>query len=134
MGALEASVLVVEDNPVNQLVAEEMLAKIGCSADLVENGREALDALAEGSYDLILMDVQMPEMDGFVAAGKIREREAAEKASQRIPIVALTANAMEGDRTQCLAAGMDDYLSKPFTATALRKVRSMSRWNGSPNS
>jgi CheY-like chemotaxis protein len=84
------------------------------------NGSEAVEAVKRKQYDLVLMDCQMPEMDGFTAAGEIRRWEAEQKPSRRIPIVALTANALKGDRGRCIAAGMDDYLSKPIAADNLR--------------
>ncbi len=112
-----AAVLLVEDNPVNQDVAVEMLEALGCQVDTAAHGLEALATLQQTAYDLILMDCQMPEMDGFAATRAIREREsqsAAGETAHRTPIIALTANAFEQDREQCLAAGMDDYLSKPY--------------------
>jgi CheY-like chemotaxis protein/HPt (histidine-containing phosphotransfer) domain-containing protein len=121
-----ATVLVAEDNVINQDVALFMLEKLGCKVDLVANGQEAVRAVFNGSYDLIFMDCQMPEVDGFTAARMIRDREATENARlgsrQHTPIIALTANAISGDREQCLAAGMDDYLSKPFDSEQLRAV------------
>ena len=117
-----ARVLLVEDNPVNQQVACAMLEDLGCMAEIAHDGREALERLANGRPHLVLMDCQMPELDGFEATRRFRATEAA---GSRLPIVALTANAMEGDRERCLAAGMDDYLSKPFSreqlATTLRR-------------
>jgi two-component system, sensor histidine kinase and response regulator len=117
-----AHVLVAEDNPVNQLVAGHMLEWLGCQADMVVSGREALAAAEAIDYDLILMDVHMPEMDGLEATRLIRARE--RKASRRVavPIVALTANALSGDREACLAAGMTDYLSKPITRAGLAAI------------
>jgi CheY-like chemotaxis protein len=92
-----------------------MLKDIGCEVRLAENGREAVTAVSRRRFDVVLMDCQMPEMDGFEATRAIRKREAARKgAPQRVPIVALTANALGGDRARCLAAGMDEYLAKPF--------------------
>ncbi|MEP6883460.1 MAG: response regulator [Gammaproteobacteria bacterium] len=117
-------ILLVEDNPVNREVAVAMLENLGCVIDSAENGRVAVEASQSGTYDVVLMDCQMPTMDGLTATGKIREREQTSGAA-RLPIIALTANAMEGDRERCLAAGMDDFLSKPFTqqqlATLLRR-------------
>ncbi len=115
--ALGASVLLVEDNPVNQTVARSMLELLGCRTTIASDGREAVDAAAAGSFDLILMDCQMPVMDGYEATRAIRAREAV-----RTPIVALTADAMPGTSERCLAEGMDGYLSKPFTLQQLREL------------
>jgi PAS domain S-box-containing protein len=114
-------VLVVEDNPVNQAVAMEMLATLGCTWGLAANGREALEAIAQDIYDVVLMDCQMPDMDGFEATRALREREAAAGAP-RLPVIALTAHAMAGDREQCLAAGMDGYLAKPYGQQQLEET------------
>jgi CheY-like chemotaxis protein len=112
---IEARVLLVEDSAVNQEVAVAMLKGLGCEVRLAENGREAVTAVSRRRFDVVLMDCQMPEMDGFEATRAIRKREAARKGPPlRVPIVALTANALGGDRARCLAAGMDDYLAKPF--------------------
>ena len=117
-------VLLVEDNPVNREVAVGMLESLGCTTDIAENGWLALKAMNTATYDAVLMDCQMPVMDGLAATGEIRRREQT-SGGARVPIIALTANAMEGDRERCLAAGMDDFLSKPFTqqqlATQLRR-------------
>ncbi len=118
-------ILLVEDNPVNQEVACGMLELLGYQTRVVENGRHAVAAAAEGEMDVILMDCQMPEMDGFTATDEIR-RQAAAAGRRRIPIIALTAHAVQGDRDRCLAAGMDDYLTKPFTERQLREV--LSKW------
>jgi signal transduction histidine kinase/DNA-binding response OmpR family regulator len=120
-----ARVLVAEDSPINQEVASQQLKVMGCQVDVVDNGVAAVRAVAQTEYDLVLMDCQMPEMDGYEAARRIR-REEEDNAGSRLPIVALTANAVKGDRETCLAAGMDDYVSKPFTQEQLRKV--MRRW------
>jgi len=114
------NVLVVEDNAVNQEVALGMLEKIGFNGDVANNGQEGLDRLAEESFDLVLMDCQMPVLDGYAASTAIREREAANN-ENRIPIIALTANAMIGDAEKCFAAGMDDYISKPFEEHVLEE-------------
>jgi CheY-like chemotaxis protein len=108
------TILVAEDNIVNQKLAERILAKLGYTIEMVTNGVEAVNALNNKSYDLILMDVQMPEMDGLEASEKIRLT----KGHQPI-IIAMTANAMEGDRETCLNAGMNDYISKPIKLETL---------------
>ncbi|GLH73688.1 hypothetical protein GETHLI_21900 [Geothrix limicola] len=116
-------VLLAEDNLVNQKVALIMLRKFGIEADVVCTGLEALDALVGVAYDLVLMDCQMPEMDGFEATQRIRERE---RGSRRLPVIAMTANAMVGDREKCLEAGMDDHIPKPVRVDELH--RALSRW------
>jgi two-component system sensor histidine kinase/response regulator len=108
-----ARILVAEDNPINQKIVLKMLATYGLKADGAANGKEVLEALARIRYDLVLMDLQMPEMDGFDASRKIRSNQSGIN-DPDIPIVALTANAMQGDREKCLSAGMDDYLTKPI--------------------
>ena len=120
-----ARVLLAEDNPVNRQVALVMLRSLGFTADTVTNGVDAVEATATHDYDLVLMDCQMPEMDGFAATAAIRAREAT-IGKTCIPIIALTANAMTGDREACLAGGMDDYLSKPFTRAQLLAV--LEKW------
>jgi signal transduction histidine kinase/CheY-like chemotaxis protein len=121
-------ILVAEDNAVNQRVAVRMLEKAGHRVDLVENGREAVGALGRKPYDLVFMDCLMPQMDGFEATRAIRAAEVG--TDRHVPIVALTANAMQRDREQCLAAGMDDYLTKPFTKQAL--TAAVERWTAVP--
>ncbi|MHB8671669.1 MAG: response regulator, partial [Acidimicrobiales bacterium] len=115
-------VLVAEDNPVNQKVAAAMLARLGYQADLVANGHEAIEALGRVPYAAILMDCQMPEMDGFEAAEQIRRSERQSGSGRRTPIIALTAAAMKGDEQRCLAAGMDVYVTKPINASELAAV------------
>jgi len=107
-----ARVLVVEDNPVNQHLALRVVEKQGYSPRAVGNGREALALLAKEHFDLVLMDIQMPEMDGIEATIAIRREE--RETSRHVPIIAMTAHAMQGDRNRCLEAGMDDYISKPI--------------------
>jgi two-component system, sensor histidine kinase and response regulator len=110
-------VLVVEDNPVNQHLAVRLIEKQGHSADAVPSGLAALAALEKEPFDLVLMDVQMPEMDGFETSRAIRRRE--EQTGAHVPIIAMTAHAMQGDRERCLAAGMDAYVSKPVSVKEL---------------
>jgi signal transduction histidine kinase/CheY-like chemotaxis protein len=116
-------ILLAEDNPVNQLVARRMLALLGCDVEVAETGKAALELLDSGTYDLILMDCMMPEMDGYETTAEVRRRKAP---GLHMPIIAMTANAMEGDRERCLAAGMDDYVSKPVSRGALQAV--LERW------
>ncbi len=117
-----ARILVAEDNPVNQKLITEVLKIFGCEHALVENGSEAVAMHAENHYDMILMDCQMPEMDGFEATRIIRANEREAGVEQGVTIVALTANARKEDRDRCLACGMNDYLSKPFTMVQLRNI------------
>ena len=112
-------VLAAEDNPVNQRVLRRLLERLGCSVDLASDGAEAVSRLESGEYDLVLMDCQMPGIDGFEATRRIRSL-AGSKA--RIPIVAVTAHALEGDRERCLAAGMDDYVTKPLRPDSLARI------------
>jgi signal transduction histidine kinase/CheY-like chemotaxis protein len=117
--AFTARILLVEDNRVNQELGIGMLQSMGCAADVAADGQAAVEACANHSYDLVLMDCMMPLMDGYEATRQIRARETGEN---RTPIVAMTANAMKGDRELCLAAGMDDYLAKPFSIEQLDRV------------
>lgn len=124
-----ARILLAEDNRVNQEVAEAMLQGFGCRVDIVSNGWQAIDAVDKNTYDLVLMDCMMPELDGYAATAEIRHQQKIGRLPY-FPIVALTANAIEGDREKCLVAGMDDYLSKPFKAeTLLRLIKSWIKSN-----
>ena len=114
------NILLAEDNEINQKIIEYSLTNAGYEVDIAKNGQEAIDMYHQHSYDLVLMDVQMPVLDGYEATGHIREMESTLlNGTRRIPIIALTANAMKGDREKCLDAGMDEYLSKPFTPNDL---------------
>jgi CheY-like chemotaxis protein len=120
-------ILMAEDNRINVLLATKLLTNMGHRVDTVGDGKEALEALSRAPYDLVLMDVHMPEMDGLEATRRIRRAESSSRAKRgrpafRTPIVALTANAMEGDRQVCLDAGMDDFLTKPLDPEALRAI------------
>jgi signal transduction histidine kinase/CheY-like chemotaxis protein/integral membrane sensor domain MASE1 len=115
-------VLLAEDNAVNRRLAVTMLTREGCEVDVAIDGRQAVDMFSQGEYDVILMDCQMPEMDGFAAVAHIRERDAV--LGRHTPVVAMTAYAMHGDRERCLASGMDDYISKPVSVENLRRVLS----------
>ena len=127
--AFAARILVAEDNPINQEVVCAHLIELGCNVDIVDDGAQAVKARWERNYDLILMDCQMPVMDGLLATNTIRAREQSEK-HVAAPIVALTANAFDADREKCLAAGMNDYLSKPFSREQLHEM--LCRWLSSP--
>ncbi len=126
IGGRKAHVLLVEDNITNQQVAVGMLKKLGVRADAVADGAEAVNAFQAIPYDLVLMDVQMPLMDGLEATRRIREAERVQHASSHIPIIAMTALAMRGDRERCLEAGMDDYITKPISPKNL--VEALNRW------
>jgi CheY-like chemotaxis protein len=116
-------VLAAEDNAVNQRVLVRLLERLGCRVDLASDGREAVERVRSGSYDLLLMDCQMPVLDGFEATREIR---ALDGEAARIPIVAVTAHALPGDRERCLAQGMDDYVTKPLRVRDLERV--IARW------
>jgi signal transduction histidine kinase/ActR/RegA family two-component response regulator len=122
-------VLVAEDNEVNQRLVKHMLEKLGCVVDLATNGHEAVVMATEHHYDVVLMDCFMPELDGYGATAELRRLP--RESERRLPIIALTANAMAGDRARCLAAGMDDYLSKPVRIEEIRKV--LERWTALPD-
>jgi len=124
-----ARVLLADDNALNRQVAATMLERAGHAVEVAENGALAVEALADPGFDMVLMDCQMPEMDGFAATAAIRKLEAENPDRRRVPIVALTANAMEGDRERCLAAGFDDYLAKPFKQKDLLAM--VERWKRS---
>ncbi|MGB4706944.1 MAG: PAS domain-containing protein [Fuerstiella sp.] len=116
-------VLLADDNVINQLVGKEALERLGCDVTVVKNGKTALNALQSDSFEMIFMDCQMPVMDGYEATRLLRSHE---NASNRIPVIALTANALAGDRENCMAAGMDDYLPKPFGLTELQEI--INKW------
>ena len=119
-------ILLAEDNITNQQVALGILKKLGLRADAVANGAEAVHALETLPYDLVLMDVQMPKMDGLEATRRIRNAEFTGHSSLSIPIIAMTAHAMQGDRRKCLKAGMNDYISKPVSPRALAEA--LDKW------
>ncbi len=121
--------LLVEDNPVNMLVAQKLLAVLGCHVETASNGEIALEKMAAQAYEMVLMDCQMPVLDGYAATRQWRENEARD-GHRRTPIIAMTANAMAGDRQRCLDAGMDDYLSKPVSREELQSC--LQRWRAQP--
>jgi PAS domain S-box-containing protein len=122
--AVRPEILIAEDNSLNRTITEHILERLGYRVSVAANGREAVDLCERVSFACVLMDCQMPEMDGFVAAQLLRLRE--QGSGRRVPIIAITANAMKGDRDKCLAAGMDDYLTKPFGIEQLTRV--LERW------
>jgi CheY-like chemotaxis protein len=122
---LSARVLLAEDDAINQMVVEAMLTRLGCEVEVAPDGAAACDAASRGRYDMILMDCHMPVMDGFEATRRIREHEAQRRVA-RTPIVALTADALAGDRERCLQAGMDDYMTKPVSTATL--AGAVERW------
>jgi CheY-like chemotaxis protein len=119
-GGRPLQILLAEDNPVNQMTATTMLEKLGHTVVVANNGRQAIDKINEQKFDVVFMDVQMPEMDGLTATCEIRKGEQATR--RHIPIVAMTAHAMKGDKEKCLEAGMDDYVSKPIRRKDLAEV------------
>jgi len=125
----EGLILIADDHPMNQKVAQMYMDELGFVSHIVNNGREAVQAVSENEYALVLMDCQMPEMDGFAATSVIRNAEALLR--RKTPIIAMTANAMQGAREQCIAAGMDDYISKPIDPEALRSL--IEKWLGDHN-
>jgi signal transduction histidine kinase/CheY-like chemotaxis protein/HPt (histidine-containing phosphotransfer) domain-containing protein len=130
LAPLSGHVLLVEDNELNLVVARGMLETLGLTVSVAMDGREAVQAVSRHRYDLVLMDCQMPELDGFAATRRIRELESAAGASARATIIALTANAVTGDRERCIASGMDDYIAKPFRMADLHAV--LRRWLEQP--
>lgn len=122
----DTRLLLVEDNPVNLAVGEKLLSVLGYRCDIATNGQIALEKMASGAYDLVLMDCQMPVLDGYTATREWRDHEVLQQSPVRLPIVAMTANAMAGDRQRCLDAGMDDYLSKPVSREQLQHC--LQRW------
>ena len=118
-------ILLVEDNLTNQKVALGILRKLGLGADAVAHGEEAIKALESIPYDLVLMDIQMPVMDGYEATAQIRNPQS-KVLDHNVPVIAMTANAMTGDREKCLEAGMNDYVSKPVNSRALAEA--LDKW------
>jgi CheY-like chemotaxis protein/HPt (histidine-containing phosphotransfer) domain-containing protein len=129
VGGRSLHILLAEDNKVNQMVACGILRMAGHSVEVAQDGTEVSPMMANKSFDVVLMDVQMPEMDGFQATAAIRERE--KSTGAHTPVIAMTAHALAGDKERCLAAGMDDYLSKPVSPEALYEA--LERWFGAGN-
>jgi CheY-like chemotaxis protein len=123
---LGRQVLLVEDNEINTVVAKSILEKLGCQVVCASDGRESVEFCRAHSPDLVLMDMQMPRMDGLTATRKIREFESKHSPARHTPIIALTANVMNADRDLCLTAGMDDFLAKPFRYEEL--AAKLARW------
>ena len=130
LAPIKGKLLLVEDNPVNLLVAQRLISLIGPQVDTAENGEQAIEKMMRGKYDIVLMDCQMPVMDGYTATRTWRVHEA-ENQLRPLPIIAMTANAMAGDRQKCLDAGMDDYLSKPVARDQLEAT--LHRWLDAPS-
>lgn len=122
-------VLLVEDNKLNQVVAGATLEKLGCDVDIVDGGEAAVEACRNVRYDAVIMDVMMPGIDGYEATARIRADELARR-SAHVPVIGLSARAMDGDREQAIAAGFNDYLTKPLREDALREA--LARWIGAP--
>ena len=112
-------ILLAEDNPANQMVSHYQFERLGLAPDIVPDGKQALEALAKSPYDLVLMDCQMPELDGYQATAEVRKREGT---SKHTPIIAMTANVLEGEEMKCREAGMDGYVAKPVTLTELKHL------------
>jgi len=127
-GCGELRVLIVEENEINARLARHILEKLGCAVDLAVNGAEGVRMQAQGRYDAVFMDCQMPVMDGFEAAQRIRAQTAPDA---QPPIIAVTANVRPADRDRCLAAGMDDFIAKPFHPNDF--LQALTRWCGSPS-
>ena len=110
----------VEDHPTNQKVAEKMLSKVNCKVEIAENGKIAVEKMTQNAYDIVFMDCQMPIMDGFESTMIIRAL--GDSSKRTVPIIAMTANAMQGDREKCLNVGMDDYITKPVKLKTMQEV------------
>ena len=124
---VQRRILLAEDNPINQKIAQVMLQRLGGEVTIAENGQEARDLAKDNHYEMIFMDCQMPVMDGYQATEAIRHHTGI---NQHTPIIALTAHAMEGDKEKCLAAGMNDYITKPYNIETLRDV--IQKWTHTP--